>query len=172
MIVLFVLIQCRTKEKYVTLPVPSQAATPTSIKKEHEYLLDLIRQLSTNEDSAGKAASKILVTMEHHFSEEENYVLPPLGILPLLAAGKLPSNPDSIITLTKKFESNAAHMIAEHQLIKAYVDEWINADGANRNEILFFTNELEAHARLEEEILFPTAILIGNFLQLKSDTKK
>ncbi len=169
---LFVLTHCRTKEKYVSLPTPSQISTPSSVKKEHEYLLDLIRQFSTEKDSAGRTANKILVTMEHHFSEEESYVLPPLGILPQLAKREVPAYSDSILALIKKFRTNSAHMIAEHQLINAYIEEWLNTDGANRQEILFFKNELEAHARLEEEVLFPAAILIGEYLQLKIASKK
>lgn len=33
----------------------------------------------------GRAAVKLSDLMQHHFKEEEDFVLPPLGLLPLLA---------------------------------------------------------------------------------------
>ena len=168
LIVLF-LNQCRNKEKYYTLPFPGKPEVPSSIKKEHTYLLDRLHKLTSLQDSTGSAAIKLNDLMEHHFQEEEDYVLAPLGVLPLLASGKIPEESKKIILLTEKFKSNSAQMIAEHQLIKVYLDElMLAARKENHPEISGFEQELHKHAAIEEEVLFPAAILIGLYLKQNS----
>jgi hypothetical protein len=107
--------------------------------------------------------------MQHHFTEEEDYVLPPLGILPLLASGKLPEQRKEIIQLCEKLKSQLSHLSAEHQLIKAFVIELVQVStNENHPAIIEFEKELQKHANTEEEVFFPTAILIGEYLKLKS----
>ena len=107
--------------------------------------------------------------MQHHFTEEEDYVLPALGLLPLLTSGKLPEQRKEIIQLCEKLKSQLSHLSAEHQLIKAFVDELMQAATIeNHPEIIEFEKELQKHANTEEEVFFPTAILIGEYLKLKS----
>ena len=61
------------------------------------------------------------------------------------------------------------HLTMEHQLIKAYVDELKQvATLENLPGIIEFEKELQNHANIEEEVLFPTSILIGEYLKLKS----
>lgn len=107
--------------------------------------------------------------MQHHFEEEENFVLPQLGLLPLLASGKLPEQSKEVIQLCEKLKSQLSHLGAEHQLIKAYMDELMQAaTNENHLEIIEFESELQKHANTEEEVFFPTAILIGEYLKLTS----
>ncbi|MBK6635228.1 MAG: hypothetical protein IPG38_13790 [Chitinophagaceae bacterium] len=59
-------------------------------------------------------------------------------------------------------------MNVEHQLIKAYMDELMLAAAKDDHfEIIAFEQELQRHAKTEEEVFFPTAILIGEYLKLK-----
>jgi len=170
-ILLFVLFfcQCRHKEKNIITQYSGKPEVPSSIKKEHEYLLDKIRKITLFQDSTGRAAVKLNDLMKHHFTEEEDYVLPPLGLLPLLASGKLPEQSKETIQLCEKLKSQLSHLSAEHQLIKAFMDELkLAATGENHPEILEFEKELQKHANTEEELFFPAAILIGEYLKLKS----
>jgi len=107
--------------------------------------------------------------MQHHFKEEEDFVLPPLGLLPLLTNGKLPEQSKDVIQLCEKLKSQLSHLNVEHQLIKAYMEELMQvANNENHLEIIEFEQELQKHAKIEEEVFFPTAILIGEYLKLKS----
>lgn len=71
--------------------------------------------------TSGWVAIKLNELLQHHFKEEENYVLPPLGLLPLLANEKLPENSNEVISLTEKLKSQLSHISAEHQMIKAFI---------------------------------------------------
>lgn len=161
-------VQCRQKEVNIYSTFPGKPQTPASIKTEHEYLLDKINKAALFKDSTGRTAIKLRELIQHHFREEEDYVLPPLGILPVLASGKIPDQGKNIIGLTKKLKSQLPHMFAEHQLIMAFMDEVVKAAALdNHPEIMELKKELQKHATIEEEILFPTAILIGEYLEFK-----
>jgi hypothetical protein len=166
---LFILVfsHCRNKVEYTSLPIPGKPAVPSVLKKEHDQFLETMTRISSFQDSTGRVAKKLYELMAYHFKEEEEYVLPPLGLLPAFAIGKIPEQTEKVIQLTERFKSNSAKMIAEHQMIKAYLDEMMLA-GAKENhlEIPGFEQELQKHAAAEEEVFFPTAILIGEYLKL------
>lgn len=171
LIVLFIG-QCRHKEENPVIQFPGKPDVPSSIKKEHEYLLDQIHKITLFQDSAGLAAIKLNDLMQHHFKEEEDFVLPPLGLLSLLASGKLPEQSNDIILLTDQLATQLTHLSLEHQFIKAYMAELKQADSyGSHPEIIEFEKELHKHANTEEEVFFPAAILIGEYLKLKV-TKK
>jgi len=160
---------CRHREEKDVTQFPGKPVAPASILKEHEYLLSRIHGIASYKDSTGRAAQKLLELMQHHFTEEEDYVLPTLGLLPILTSDSLPENIDDIIKLTDKLESNTTHLNVEHQMIRAYMQETIQAAAFDKHpEIIEIEKVLRQHASLEEEILFPTALMIGRYLKLKS----
>ncbi|MFN4763196.1 hypothetical protein ACKGJN_08755 [Gillisia sp. Q332] len=53
-------------------------------------------------------------------------------------------------------------------MITHFLDEMIRvAERENHQELLGFDKELQKHAVLEEEILFPAVLLIGDYLKQK-----
>ncbi|HJS54135.1 MAG TPA: hemerythrin domain-containing protein [Chitinophagaceae bacterium] len=171
LLVLFIS-RCQPKEEKSFIQFPGMPEVPLSIKKDHEYLLDQIHKITLFQDSAGNVAIKLNELMQHHFKEEEEFVLPPLGLLTSLASGKMPEQSSRVIQLTDKISSQLTHLNAEHQFIRAYMDELKKADPIGSHpEILVLEKELHQHANLEEEVLFPAAILIGEYLKLKVTIK-
>lgn len=162
-------VHCKPKPETIVFEFPGKPEVPVSIMKEHKNLLDQVQSFTLFQDSTGKVAIKLLELMQHHFQEEENYVLPPLGVLPTLANGEMPETSQDIIILTEKFRSQFDHTSAEHQLIKAFVDEMVQAARTEgHSEVLEFEKEIGKHAAIEDEVLFPTALLIGEYLKLKT----
>ena len=107
--------------------------------------------------------------MEHHFREEEDFVFPPLGLLPSLASGEISEKREEVIQLTEKLKSQLAHMSVEHQLIKAHMSDLERtARKDNHAGIIAFIQDVNKHARIEEEIYFPAAILVGEYLKLRA----
>lgn len=164
--------QCKPKEDSTITQFPDKPAVPSSIKKTHATLLEQIHKMTLYKDSSGRVAKKIEDMMEHHFKEEEDFILPLLGLLPLLANDQIPQQNKEIILLSEKVKSQLNHMSAEHQLIKAYLEELKQASNIeNLPEIIEFENEVFKHATSEEEFFFPVSILIGEYLKLKSVIK-
>lgn len=161
--------QCRNKEENIITQFPGKPEVPASLKEDHTCLLEKLQRIALFQDSSGLAAKKLKNLMQHHFQEEEDYVLSPLGLLPMLASGKIPEQSEDVIKLTEKFKTQLTHMNIEHQMIKAYMEEMKLADkDKNHPEIIEFETEVHKHAKSEEDVFFPAAILVGDFLKLKS----
>ncbi len=160
--------QCKPKQENTVIEFVGKPLVPSSIKETHQFLLEQMHKLTLVKDSSGRVALKLEEMMQHHFKEEEDFILPPLGLLPILATGQMPGESKNVILLSEKLKTQLDHMSAEHQLIKAFITELkAAADAANLPEIIEFEKEVAKHAVSEEEIFFPTAILIGEYLKLK-----
>jgi hypothetical protein len=161
--------QCRNKEPNYSSQFPGKPGVPSAIKNEHDYLLEQMHTFTLFQDSTGLVALKLDSLMQHHFQEEEDFVLPPLGHLPSLASGEIPEHSKEVIQLTEKLKSQLTHMSVEHQLIKAYLGELKQAANHENNpEIIEFEKQVHKHATTEEEVFFPAAIQVGEYLKLKS----
>lgn len=116
----FVLVtfQCRRKEDTYTMQFPGKPEGPSSLLNEHKTLLNQMQAFTSYSDPAGKVAGTLYELMQHHFEEEEDFVLPPLAVLPLLASGQLPGQRGELLLLTEKLKAQLSHMNAEHQMIK------------------------------------------------------
>lgn len=156
---------CVNKEPQTEKLPRIQSTVPLSMTEEHRTLLNMIHKISTRPDSSGIVATKLYELLQHHFNEEEDYVLPPLGLLHLLNNGELPADAEQIIELTERLKGQMQHMDVEHQMVRAYLNE-LKAASDKDPEVLKLVDELIEHARMEEEILFPTALLIGEHLKL------
>ena len=56
-------------------------------------------------------------------------------------------------------------MLQEHAIIREAVERFrAAADKGGREEYVRFSDELAAHARQEEEILYPAAVLVGRYI--------
>ena len=168
-ILLISISQCKPKADNRITQFPGKPEVPSSIKKTHLYLLEQIQKMTLYKDSSGRVAKKIEELMQHHFKEEEDLILPPLGLLPSIANGQIPEQSEEVILLSENVKSMMNHMSVEHQLINAYIKELKQAsDKENLPEILEFENEVIKHATSEEEVFFPASILIGDYLKLNS----
>lgn len=104
--------------------------------------------------------------------KEEEYALPPLGLLPILAEGKILPEVEVAVAMTDRLKADLSHMLLEHKQVvidlKA-LTEAANLEG--REDVTHFAKKLMLHARTEEEVLYPASILIGEYLKLKLSQK-
>jgi hypothetical protein len=164
--------QCRQKNETYITQFPGKPEVPSTILKEHADLLSQMQAFTSVMDSTGQIARKLYEVMQHHFQEEEDFVLPPLSVLPLLASGQFPERHEELLLLTEKLKTQLSHMNAEHQMIKVHVGELKQAAAHEGHSIpAAFEENLHRHAQMEEEIFFPAAILVGEYLKQKSNRK-
>ncbi len=164
--------QCQPKATHTTTQFQGKSEVPSSLKNTHQELLQQLHQFTLIKDGSAPFALKLEELMLHHFTEEEDFILPPLGLLPSLANGKDPEDYKEIMALSEKAKLQMDHMSAEHQLIIAYIGELKEASTEeNRPAIIQFEKEVAKHAVSEEEVYFPASIMVGEYLKLKSDLK-
>ena len=150
-----------------------QLKAPYSLKAEHEELHNMLRQATQLSGKTGDAAKTVAKLMHPHFVKEEEYALPPLGLLPLLAAGKFSEEMKQVVSMTDKLEKELPEMLAEHKQIAAALNVLIqHAKSDNHPEVAAFAKELMLHVQTEEEVSYPTAILIGDYIKLRLGVKK
>jgi hypothetical protein len=142
--------------------------TPASLKLEHQELhADLVAATKAG-GKIGVAAEAVARALHPHFMKEEEYALPPLGLLALLADGKLPTDHDAVIAMTERLRKDLSHMLHEHMAIVIELHKLMEAaKNENKPEYVHFAEKLKLHAQTEEEVLYPATILIGEYLKLK-----
>ena len=139
---------------------------PEPMKLEHDELhADLVKatQVGGRTGDAAKAVAKVL---HHHFVKEEAYALPPLGLLAPLAAGRFEPEMGAVLELTDRLEAELPQMLAEHaQIVVALRLLIAAATSENRPDVVRFAEQLLLHAKSEEEVAYPAALLGGRVVR-------
>lgn len=145
-------------------------ATPSSILEEHKHLH---HQLDEALASGGKTAASAKVVADvllPHFEAEEAYAMPPLGLLESIADDRTLSSEQTheAIQMADELRAHYEQMIQEHQKIHAALETLASAARQeHKPEVLAFAEALMLHAQNEEQVLYPTTLLIGKYLRLR-----
>jgi|GEM_PF-724402 hemerythrin-like domain-containing protein len=142
---------------------------PESLGLEHDELHRQLVKAIEEGGKVGEAAKAVADVLHPHFEKEEEYALPPLGLLSSLSKqDKIGSEMKSVLTMTDRLKADLPHMIEEHNRIVTALDNLIEvAKKENKTEFVQFAEKLKLHAKIEEQVLYPTAILIGEYLKLR-----
>lgn len=141
---------------------------PVTLKKEHEELHQMLQAATQLKGTTGEAAKNVARLMHPHFIKEEEYALPPLSLLPLLAQGNFSTEMEPALQLTNKLKQELPTMLAEHKQIVMALNDLIKAAQTEQHkEVEAFAEKLIQHAKTEEEVSYPAALLVGEFLKAK-----
>lgn len=142
---------------------------PMSMQIEHEALHADLVGLTKAGGQTGKAAQKVARVLDPHFQKENEHALPALGLLVPLSEGKFDCSMTAVLAMTDKLRAGMPAMLAEHKDIEAALSELkIAATSENKIEGVRFADGLAAHAHTEEQITYPTALLIGLYVKGKA----
>jgi hypothetical protein len=142
--------------------------TPKSLREEHDEMRRFITRFAREGGAGVEAAQRLARLLETHFQKEESFAAPPLGLLPRLARGDIGPGMADAIAHSDWLRRNLGAMFAEHRMIAAALEELLKAVGAEeRAGLVTFAETLLNHARLEEEVLYPAAIVAGEYLKLR-----
>ncbi|HZW55733.1 MAG TPA: hemerythrin domain-containing protein [Nitrososphaerales archaeon] len=136
--------------------------SPSSLDEEHEEIMGALRSYSQFHDMTGKAVGKLLQVLEPHFEKENQYVMPVLGSLTTLVTDEKHANlreiADSQAAILQEYDS----MFKEHEEIRKLVSEAKNVSLQEKHQdVADLLDGLAHHARVEEEVLYPAALLAG-----------
>ncbi len=141
---------------------------PKPMKIEHDELhADLVKATKAG-GQTGDAAKAVAKVLHSHFVKEEEYALPPLGLLAALSKGKFEPGMAEVLKLTNKLEAELPTMLSEHRDIVVALKKLIEAARAeSKPDVVHFAEKLMLHAQTEEQVAYPTALLIGRYVKLK-----
>lgn len=139
---------------------------PKPMVLEHEALRQQLKRATTLPGATGEAAREVARLMHPHFEKEEAYALPPLGLLGPLARGELTKAMREVLPLTDRLKAELPEMLAEHRAIVAALDRLAEAARAAQDDgVVEFVEELKLHAQTEEDVAYPAAILVGEYVK-------
>lgn len=141
---------------------------PKSLTKEHEELHETLVRATKEPGPTGEAAREVARLLHPHFVKEEEFALPPLGLLTKLAHGGVSGDMAEVLPMTRRLKQEFATMLAEHEQIVGALEKLrAAAKQAGQADYDRFADVLTLHAQNEEQVLYPAALLVGEFVALK-----
>jgi hypothetical protein len=139
---------------------------PVPLQQEHERLHARLRSATQVAGDVGEAAKALAKLMHPHFVKEDEFALPPLGLLRALAQGPVTAEMGGVLKLTDRLVVELPSMLAEHKAIIAALERLADAAGrVGRSDLVEFARELTAHAQAEEQVMYPAAVLVGRIVR-------
>jgi hypothetical protein len=144
---------------------------PEGLVTEHNEIHERLAALLDKPAPVGPAARKLAELLHHHFPLENEIALPPLGWLNPLASGAELPDVSETLEQTNRLRELLPSMLEEHVEIRKAAEALREAGvAAESDAAVQFAVTLMAHARHEEEVLYPAAVLVGEVLQLRRES--
>jgi hypothetical protein len=130
-------------------------AMPDSLRVEHEQLRADLEQAIRIGGQVGQAAQALQSLLDPHLRREDDNVFLGLGLLQSVAQGKVTPGMHELVVMAERLKLELPEMLAEHD----------QATKSGRPQVAYFAARLLHHARLEEEVLYPAAVVLGEYLK-------
>lgn len=109
------------------------------------------------------AAKRVADHCLPHFEHEEKIVFPALALLPYLKPGNLRPEMKDVMSLISDFNAKRDALVDDHQAILAAIDALLHAAYQKKDrEFTEFAYDLRFHEQIEDEVIYPSILLIGN----------
>ncbi len=145
-----------------------EARTPGSLKEERDELQSELRAAIGLGGEIGSAAKAVIERFDSHRTVEEKHALPLLGMLPLMQQDKTNGGLSDAPGMADRLRSDLPQMIGEHRQIIAALDDLISAaEKKQKKDCALLAGKMKTHIQREEEILYPTAMLVGEYARLR-----
>ena len=139
---------------------------PQTLQSEHAALHERLRRATEAGGEVGEAAKTLARLMHPHFVKEDQFALPPLGLLVALARGETNAEMAAVLELTDRLEDELPQMLEEHRgIVEALSKLREAAARAGHDDIVTFAEALVEHAQTEEAVMYPAAILVGQVVR-------
>jgi hypothetical protein len=137
---------------------------PASLKNAHDALHVGLKRAMRESGHIGEVARNIMQLMDGHMLREEKFALRPLGLLKELGRGETPSDLAEAARMAQGLKSEMAQMVNEHRQIAELLRELAkDAAAEGKPELVELAEDMIVHAQMEEDVLYPAALLIGEY---------
>ena len=152
----------------VAQPAPHAGDIPQSLRVEHDHTLEQLGILGRRKTPVGAEARKALALFRQHLQREEDFILPPLTLLPQLADGKASADMKWAIAMAERVKAEREQIFQEHTQISDAMNALATAaQKAHDTAALDFAHTAVADSLNDIELLEPMAIVVGEFLKVK-----
>jgi hypothetical protein len=160
-------------------PVPARPVTqavhrfalPMSLVEEHAEINGILRQAATHGGELGTAAGAVTALLEPHI-EKERAGLSLLKLLPPLARGETTADMAEWLPAAGALRAQLGTLQREHRSIAVAANELARAAWAADRPLYALTAQhIVRHMRMEEEVLYPAAMVAADALRRSLDTR-
>lgn len=145
---------------------------PESMRAEHGAIHAALERATKAPGRVGEAARALAKVLHPHFEREEQIALPPLGLLAPLARGEFTEAMLDVLPMTDSLRAELPRMLHEHEAIRAAtlrLGEVARAEG--NAAVAELAEDLALHAKGEEELFYPAAVLVGDVVRARSGAR-
>lgn len=140
---------------------------PESLKSGHEALYAGLKRAMREPDPTGASARRVMQVMDGHMLREEKFALRPLGLLKALGRGETPADLAQAASLVAALKREMPQMVDEHRQIAELLRLLArDAEAQGKPEYVELAESMIIHAHVEEDVLYPAALLIGEYAAL------
>ena len=141
---------------------------PDALLRVHDEARAELVRATMEGGRIAKAAKRVAQLCLPHFEHEEKSVFPVLALLPNLERGNLQPEMMDVMPLISDFRAKHDTLNDHHQSILAAIEDLLQAAHMEKNrEFAEFAYNMRIHERVEDEVIYPTVVLIGTYLQEK-----
>lgn len=154
----------------IAQPAPAAAAhpIPQSLRVEHEDTVERLSILAKRPGQVGVVARQARELFRRHAAREEEFILPPLTLLPVLADGKVTPDMAWAVTMADRVKAEREQIFLEHTRVTDAMNALLTAATRARDkEAKEFAEAAVADSLNDLELLEPTVLLIGDYLRGK-----
>jgi hypothetical protein len=141
-------------------------AVPKALRRSHDEARAEFARATMDGGPIARAVTRVAQLCRPHFEYEEKAVFPVLALLPDLERGKARPEMMNVMPLIRDFRSKREATDEHHQSILGAIDELLRAaHNKNSREFAEFAYALQVHEKIEDEVIYPSVVLIGNYLE-------
>ena len=146
----------------------STVVAPEPLELQRRAIAEKLCGAAMNPGRLGEAARAVEHSLQLLASREEEGALSPLGLLAALASGEFSTDMAAVVPVSDALRRKLPGEIARHVAISNALNSLAKtAVDTGRFEYLELVDEIRTQARLEQEILYPAAILVGDYVRMK-----
>lgn len=141
---------------------------PQSIAVEHAETLERLGALAKHKGPVGIEARKAVDLFRRHIAREEEYILPPLTLLPVLADGKVTPDMAWAVKMTDRVKADRELIFEEHTRVTDAMNA-LRVAGlkAHDKQAVEFAEAAATDSLNDIELMEPTVMMIGDYLHAK-----
>lgn len=138
----------------------------TVIGREHAEIGEALERLAARSDGVGVAAKALASVLQPHLEKEEELVVPVLEVLGDMALGGGVASAESAAAVSGRLSAEYHELFREHAEILERLEALRReAEGLGAKEALELCDHLKTHIALEEEVLYPAALIASKYAE-------
>ena len=141
---------------------------PNALRLSHDEARAEFVRATMEGGRIGKAGKHLAQLCLPHFEHEEKNIFPVLPLLSDLAQGNFRPEMSEVMTMISNFRAKHEALEKHHQAIASAIEDLLQAAQREKSrEFTEFAFNLRVHEMTEDEVIYPTVLLIGKYLQEK-----